>query len=114
MQLRVDCIRSASALAVRLAAFTSSGHVRSGARADAAARVGDVLLTMKSSALRARYAPLIWLACVFLAIAFLTRLALLIKTGHGVPADPLQWLYLFGVGLGYDLVAFVYFAWPLV
>lgn len=64
--------------------------------------------------LRARYAPLAWLAGIFLAIEFLTRLALLIRTGHGVPPDPLDWLYLFGVGLGYDLVAFVYFAWPLV
>ena len=69
---------------------------------------------MKGDALRARYAPLIWLGGVFLAIAFLTRLALLIKTGHGVPANPLDWLFLFVVGAGYDLVAFIYFAWPLV
>jgi len=65
-------------------------------------------------ALRQRYAPLLWLAAVFLAIAFLTRLILLVKTGNGVPANPLYWLYLFAVGLGYDLAAFVYFAWPLV
>ena len=44
----------------------------------------------------------------------LTRLALLIATGSGVPASPGYWLYAFAVGLGYDLLAFVYFAWPLV
>lgn len=64
--------------------------------------------------LRQRYAPLIWLACVFFAIEFLTRLVLLIKTGDGVPVQPLSWLYLFVVGAAYDLVAFLYFAWPLV
>jgi len=64
--------------------------------------------------LRARYAPLLWFLGVFLALAFLTRLALLIKTGGGIPANPLYWLYAFGVGLCYDLVAFVYVAWPLV
>jgi phosphoglycerol transferase MdoB-like AlkP superfamily enzyme len=65
-------------------------------------------------ALRVRYSALFWFAGVFLAIAGLTRLALLIKTGNGIPLAPLSWLYLFVVGLGYDLVAFVYFAWPLV
>jgi phosphoglycerol transferase MdoB-like AlkP superfamily enzyme len=66
------------------------------------------------SALRERYAPLIWLAGVFLVIQFLVRLALLIKTGDGVPAQPAGWLYLFFVGAAYDLVALIYFAWPLV
>ena len=70
--------------------------------------------TVVPGALRQRYAPLLWLATVFLAIAFLTRLILLVKTGSGVPINPLYWSYLFVVGLGYDLVAFVYFAWPLV
>lgn len=65
-------------------------------------------------ALRARYAPLAWFAGVFLAIECLTRLALLVKTGSGVPLDPRYWLYAFAVGLGYDLVAFIYVAWPLV
>jgi phosphoglycerol transferase MdoB-like AlkP superfamily enzyme len=64
--------------------------------------------------LRQRYAPLLWLAATFFAIAFLTRLVLLIKTGDGVPAQPTSWLYLFLVGAAYDLIAFVYFAWPLV
>jgi len=64
--------------------------------------------------LRQRYAPLIWLAGVFFAIEFLTRLVLLIKTGDGVPIQPLSWLYLFVVGAAYDVVAFLYFAWPLV
>jgi phosphoglycerol transferase MdoB-like AlkP superfamily enzyme len=65
-------------------------------------------------ALRTRYAPLVWLAIVFVTIAFLLRLALLIRTGDGVPPNPLNWLYLFAAGLGYDLVAFIYFAWPLL
>ena len=55
-----------------------------------------------------------WLAAIFFAIEFLTRLVLLIRTGDGVPAQPAGWLYLFVVGAAYDLVAFIYFAWPLV
>jgi phosphoglycerol transferase MdoB-like AlkP superfamily enzyme len=51
---------------------------------------------------------------VFLGIATLTRLALLIATGSGIPASPGYWLYAFVVGLGYDVLTFVYFAWPLV
>ena len=39
---------------------------------------------------------------------------LLVATGPGVPANPLYWLDAFGMGLGYDLLAFVYLAWPLV
>ncbi|HEU4664119.1 MAG TPA: LTA synthase family protein [Dokdonella sp.] len=65
-------------------------------------------------ALRTRYAPLAWFAGAFLVVEFLVRLALLVKTGSGVPLDPLYWLYAFAVGLGYDLVALVYVAWPLV
>lgn len=61
-----------------------------------------------------RFRPLLWLGACFLAISALTRLALLAATGSGVPASPGLWLYAFGVGLGYDLLAFVYFAWPLV
>jgi phosphoglycerol transferase MdoB-like AlkP superfamily enzyme len=67
-----------------------------------------------TSPLRQRYAPLLWLAAIFFTIQFLTRLALLIKTGDGVPVQPLSWLYLFVVGAAYDLIAFIYFAWPLV
>ncbi|MDO1528787.1 LTA synthase family protein [Fulvimonas sp. R45] len=66
------------------------------------------------SALRTRFQPLIWLGVCFVAVSFVTRLILLLMTGHGVPPNPLYWLYAFGVGLGYDLVAFVYFAWPMV
>jgi phosphoglycerol transferase MdoB-like AlkP superfamily enzyme len=57
---------------------------------------------------------LLWLGVCFLAISFLTRLILLLMTGSGVPPNPVDWVYAFGVGLGYDLVTFVYFAWPLV
>jgi len=66
------------------------------------------------SPLRQRYSPLLWLAAIFFTIELLTRLALLIKTGDGVPAQATSWLYLFLVGFAYDFVAFVYFAWPLV
>src|SRR5690606_21946666 len=61
-----------------------------------------------------RFRPLLWLGLCFLAVSALTRLALLVAAGSGVPAAPASWLYAFGVGLGYDLLAFVYFAWPLV
>ncbi|WP_287596780.1 LTA synthase family protein [Thermomonas sp.] len=61
-----------------------------------------------------RFRPLRWLVACFLVISALTRLALLVATGSGVPAAPGPWLYAFGVGLGYDLLAALYFAWPLV
>jgi phosphoglycerol transferase MdoB-like AlkP superfamily enzyme len=61
-----------------------------------------------------RFRPLLWLGVCFVVIAFVTRLILLLMTGSGVPPNPLDWLYAFGVGLGYDLVTFVYFAWPMV
>jgi len=67
-----------------------------------------------SSVLRQRFRPLFWLGASFLAIAFIVRLVLLIWAGHAVPPNPLSWLYIFGVGLGYDLITFVYVAWPLV
>ncbi len=69
---------------------------------------------MIQSPLLSRFRPLLWLGLCFLSISTLTRLALLIATGSGVPASPGYWLYAFAVGLGYDLLAFVYFAWPLV
>jgi phosphoglycerol transferase MdoB-like AlkP superfamily enzyme len=61
-----------------------------------------------------RFRPLFWLGAIFLAVSCLTRLALLIATGSGVPARPAAWLYAFGVGLGYDLLAFLYFGIPLL
>ena len=67
-----------------------------------------------ASTLSTRFRPLLWLATCFLALSTLTRLALLLATGVGVPASPVAWLYLFGVGSGYDLLALVYFATPLV
>jgi len=67
-----------------------------------------------SASLGQRYAPLFWLAAIFFSIELLTRLVLLLKTGDGVPAQGGNWLYLFAVGLEYDFVAFIYFAWPLV
>lgn len=64
--------------------------------------------------LLARFRPLAWLGGCFLAISLLTRLALLVATGNGVPASASNWLYVFGVGMGYDLLAFAYFSVPLV
>lgn len=64
--------------------------------------------------LRQRFRPLLWFGAVFVGVAFLVRLILLIKTRHEVPADIGSWLYLFAVGFGYDVVTFIYFAWPLV
>ena len=69
---------------------------------------------METSALHSRLRPLLWLGVAFVAVSTLTRLVLLIAAGSGVPATLGNWAYLFGVGLGYDLLAFVYFAWPLV
>jgi len=70
--------------------------------------------TRSPSPLSRRFRPLAWLGACFIAISFVTRLILLLMTGNGVPANPLDWLYAFGVGLGYDLVTFVYVAWPLL
>jgi phosphoglycerol transferase MdoB-like AlkP superfamily enzyme len=64
--------------------------------------------------LRQRFRPLWWLGVVFLAISFVTRVVLLAMSGHEVPHTPLNLLYVFGVGLGYDLITFIYVAWPLV
>ena len=68
----------------------------------------------KPSALRQRFRPLLWLAILFVATAFVTRLTLLLMSGHEVSLRPFNLLYAFGVGLGYDLVTFVYVAWPMV
>ncbi len=67
-----------------------------------------------TSPLRQRFRPLAWLAITFLSISFVTRVVLLVMSGHEVAHTPLNLLYAFGVGLGYDLVTFIYVAWPLV
>lgn len=61
-----------------------------------------------------RFRPLAWLGAWFLAISTLTRLALLIATGPGVPASVAYWLRAFGIGLAYDLLTFAYFALPVL
>jgi hypothetical protein len=62
----------------------------------------------------ARFRPLAWLGGAFLVVSTLTRLALLVATGDGVPRTGGNLAYIFGVGFGYDLLALVYFATPLV
>lgn len=69
---------------------------------------------MADSPLSARFRPLAWLAGVFLVVSTLTRLALLLATGSGVPHTAANLAHAFGVGLGYDLLALLYFAMPLV
>nr|WP_233171872.1 LTA synthase family protein [Dyella sp. ASV21] len=64
--------------------------------------------------MRQRFRPLWWLAISYLLIGGVTRIALLFMSGSGVPMNPLYWAYAFGVGMAYDLLAFVYLAWPLV
>jgi phosphoglycerol transferase MdoB-like AlkP superfamily enzyme len=56
----------------------------------------------------------LWLGVVFLSVGFLTRLVLLLATGSGVPPHPGMLAFVFGVGLGYDVLAYVYLAIPLV
>jgi glucan phosphoethanolaminetransferase (alkaline phosphatase superfamily) len=64
--------------------------------------------------LRQRFRPLLWLGVTYLAITFVTRIVLLIMSGKQVDQTALNLLYAFGVGLGYDLVTFIYVAWPMV
>ena len=61
-----------------------------------------------------RYRPLAWLLAIFLCVSTTTRLVLLMVAGSGVPASAVHWLSVFGIGMGFDLLTFVYFAWPLV
>jgi hypothetical protein len=49
-----------------------------------------------------------------MAVSTLTRLGLRLATGAATQASPLTDLRVFAVGFGYDLLTFVYFAWPLV
>lgn len=62
----------------------------------------------------ARFRPVLWLGACFVIVSTLTRLALLIATASGIPADLGTFAYVFSVGLGYDLLTFVYYALPLV
>jgi phosphoglycerol transferase MdoB-like AlkP superfamily enzyme len=67
-----------------------------------------------TSPLRQRFRPLWWLAISYVLIGALTRIVLLYMSGNGVPHNPLYWGYAFGVGLGYDLIVFVFLAWLLM
>jgi phosphoglycerol transferase MdoB-like AlkP superfamily enzyme len=64
--------------------------------------------------LRERFRPLWWLAIVYVVLGAITRVALLVMTGKGVPHEPGYWLYAFGVGFCSDLIALLYVAWPLL
>ena len=66
------------------------------------------------SPLRQRFRPLWWLGFTYLAISFVTRIVLLVMSGNNVAHTPGNLLYAFGVGLGYDLITFIYLAWPMV
>jgi len=72
----------------------------------------DIFMSLKL--IPARYKPLAWLLAVFLAVSTLTRLVLLVAAGTGVSASVAHWLAVFGIGLGFDLLTFAYFAWPMV
>jgi phosphoglycerol transferase MdoB-like AlkP superfamily enzyme len=61
-----------------------------------------------------RFRPLAWLAGIFVIIATLTRLALLLAVPNGIGLTAGAVAYAFVVGLAYDLLTFVYFAWPMV
>lgn len=67
-----------------------------------------------ATALQQRFRPLWWLVIGYLLIGALTRIVLLAMTGKGVPLNPLYWLYAFGIGACYDLITFLYVAWPMV
>jgi len=54
------------------------------------------------------------LAVVFLLLSFLTRLTLLLAVGDKYAETVTEWPYIFGIGAGYDVLAFLYFAWPLL
>ena len=69
---------------------------------------------MLKHALWSRYRPLGWLAGIFVGLSTLTRLALLIATRDGIPGGIGDKLFVFGMGLVYDLAAFTFFAWPMV
>ncbi|MEX1828313.1 LTA synthase family protein [Luteibacter sp. CQ10] len=72
------------------------------------------MVSASFGALRQRFQPLAWFGALFVAVAFLVRLILLVKTGKGVPHDVIDWLYVFGVGLGYDLITLLYVGWPML
>jgi hypothetical protein len=66
------------------------------------------------SFLPSRLRPLAWLGACFLALSTLTRAALRIATGAGAHDGVLGDVRVFAVGFAYDVLTFVYFAWPLV
>ncbi len=66
------------------------------------------------SVVGASYRPLAAFVVFFLGVALLTRIVLLTVCFAQIPHDPLTLLSIFLIGLGYDVLAAVYFTWPLV
>lgn len=66
------------------------------------------------SSLPSRLRPLAWLGACFLAISTVTRLALRLHSGSAAFDGPGGEFAIFAIGFGYDVLTFVYFAWPLV
>src|SRR5512140_2310518 len=87
---------------------TLFGPVRPARQANAARPVAEPDLS-NHHPLWQRFRPVLWLGACFLVLSTLTRLALLLATVGSVPVPPLLGLRAFGVGLGYDLLTFVYF-----
>jgi len=63
-------------------------------------------------ALWQRFRPLIWLGACFLLIQLVIRIVLLVAARTDVSAG--SWPRVFGLGLGYDLIVFLYLAWPVL
>jgi phosphoglycerol transferase MdoB-like AlkP superfamily enzyme len=64
--------------------------------------------------MRQRFRPLLWLAITFVAISLVTRIVLLVMSGAEITHSPSNLLFAFAVGFGYDLITFIYMAWPMV
>ena len=71
-------------------------------------------LTSSAPSLRQRFRPLWWLGIVYVVIGVLTRAVLWYMSGDNAPLNPLNLLYVFGIGLGYDLITLLYVAWPML
>ena len=60
-----------------------------------------------------RFGPVALLIMILCSISFITRLLLLIRSIPNLDFNPLQWIFIFVIGLFYDLVVGFYAAIPL-